>query len=165
MCIHGQSHPNTAACAGAGYTDLGCYVYNTTGHLGSTDLTAKGANKMTPAECYGLSAAFDFFGLVNGSRCIGFTSLRQAAVAAAWNGSLVEDEDGGESWMHRDYCMGPCTGGGNATCGNNSTTMQLYARNKPVPQLAPAVPGEGQARGIGGGGGGGRGSGRHPRQG
>jgi hypothetical protein len=102
---------------------------------------------MTPAECYRLSAAYDFFGLVNGSRCIGFTSLRQAAVAAAWNESLVEYEDGGgEFYLHRQYCMGPCTGGGNATCGGNSTTMQLYARNKPVPQLAPPVPGKGTSR-------------------
>jgi hypothetical protein len=113
----------------------------------AADLTGTSANKMTLAECYRLSAAYDFFGLVNGSRCIGFTSLRQAAVAAAWNESLVEYEDGGgEFYLHRQYCMGPCTGGGTATCGGNSTTMQLYARNKPVPQLAPPVPGEGASR-------------------
>jgi hypothetical protein len=114
----------------AGYTDLGCYVYNTRGHLGSTDLTGTSAGKMTPAECYRLSAAFDFFGLVNGSRCIGFTSLRQAAVAAAQNQSIVK---GG---VESDFCQVPCTGAAKATCGGRFS-MQLYARNKPVPQLAP----------------------------
>jgi hypothetical protein len=126
----------------AGYTDLGCYVYNTTGHLGSTDLIGTSANKMTSAECYRLSAAFDFFGLVNGSRCMGFTSLQQAAIGAA------SHETNEESGAAPDYCQTPCTGAGNATCGGKAS-MQLYARNKPVPQLAPAVPGKGQAGGTG----------------
>jgi hypothetical protein len=82
---------------------------------------------MTPAECDRLGAAYDFFGLVNGSQCIGFMSLQQAAVARA---------------QGRTPCQVPCTGAAKATCGGTST-MQLYARNKPVPQLAPAS-GEGQ---------------------
>jgi hypothetical protein len=100
-------------------------VYNTTGHPGSTDLTGSSAGRMSPAECYRLSAAYDVFGLVNGKRCLGFTSLRQAAIA------VVSSED-----EKSDFCRVPCTGAANATCGGPST-MQLYARNKPVPQLAP----------------------------
>jgi hypothetical protein len=121
------TNPTTAA---TGYANLGCYAYNTTGHPGSTDLTGTSAGKMTPAECYRLSAAYDFFGLVNGRRCVGFTTLRQAAVAPA-NGSAA--------------CSVPCAGGAAVTCGGK-TSMQLYARNKPVPQLAPGLPGEGQRR-------------------
>jgi hypothetical protein len=105
-------------------------MYNTTGHPGSTDLTGSSAGKMTPAECSRFSTAFDFFGLVNGSRCLGFTSLRQAAVGAAQN---VTNEKTG---LMGDYCRVPCTGAANVTCGGKAT-MQLYARNKPVPQLAP----------------------------
>jgi hypothetical protein len=106
-------------------------VYNSTSHPGSTDLTGTSAGKMTTAECSRLGAAYDYFGLVNGSRCIGFTSL-QTAVAAARNDTMA---NGGE--VNTYYCQAPCTGSANATCGGNST-MQLYARNKPVPQLTPA---------------------------
>jgi hypothetical protein len=91
---------------------------------------------MTPAECYRLSAAYDFFGLVNGSRCIGFMSL-QTAVAVARKERHLE---GGK--VKRYSCPVRCAGAVNTTCGGSST-MQLYARNKPVPQLAPAS-GEGQ---------------------
>jgi hypothetical protein len=122
-----RQYAHTAAGCCAGYTDLGCYVYNATGHPGSTDLTGPSAYKMTPAECYRLSAAYDIFGLVNGNRCIGFASVRQAAVAAAHDGS--------------DSCQVRCTGAAAAMCGGKSS-MQLYARNKPLPQLAP-VSGEG----------------------
>jgi hypothetical protein len=87
----------------AGYTDLGCYVYNTTGHPGSTDLTGSSAGKMTLSECNRLSTAFAFFGLVNGSRCIGFTSLQQAAVAPAQNATW--GEYGGYTYTY--HCQYP----------------------------------------------------------
>jgi hypothetical protein len=125
------SQPCCMCCAG--YTDLGCYVYNTTGHPGSVDLTGSSAGKMSPAECHRLSAAFDFFGLVNGKRCLAFTSLRQAAVAVASFDAEAEAAGG----MKADYCRVPCSGAANVTCGGPAT-IQLYARNKPVPQLAPA---------------------------
>jgi hypothetical protein len=135
----------------AGYTNLGCYVYNTKGHTGSTDVTSTSAGKMSPAECYRLSAAYDFFGLVNGKRCLGFTSLRQAAVAAP----LSQDGNGSS-------CLVPCSGAANTTCGGPST-MQLYARNKPVPQLAPVSGEEQVCRGVGAKGGGSLTSGRNFR--
>lgn len=122
----------------AGYTDLGCYGFNITRHPGSVDLTSTHASKMTPAMCFRLSSAYDFFGLVNGSRCVGFTSL-QAAISAACS----ETSWGGGVKSYK--CLVPCAGAANATCGSLST-MQLYAHNKPVPQLAP-VPGERQGGG------------------
>jgi hypothetical protein len=137
-----RHHPQPRCMCCVGYTDLGCYVYNTKGHTGSTDVTGTSAGKMSPAECYRLSAAYDFFGLVNGTRCLGFTSLRQAAVAAP----LSQDGKGSS-------CRVPCSGAANTTCGGPST-MQLYARNKPVPQLAPVSSEEQVCRGVGAKGGG-----------
>jgi hypothetical protein len=81
---------------------------------------------MSPAECYRLSSAYDFFGLVDGNRCIGFSSLQEAAVAPATD---------------HGACSVPCSGAAGAKCGGKAS-MQLYARNKPLPQLAP-VSGEG----------------------
>jgi hypothetical protein len=76
---------------------------------------------MTPAECNRLAASYDFFGLFDGNRCIGFKDLKQAAVAAATG---------------NDACSLACSGGGGAKCGGKAS-MQLFARNKPLLQLAP----------------------------
>jgi hypothetical protein len=100
-------------------------VYNTTGHPGSTDLTSTRTGRITPADCQRLAAAYDFFGVVNGSRCLGFTSLRQAAVAP-WVETIICDSEAG--------CMVPEAA---APKCDSKSSMQLYARNKPVPQLAP----------------------------
>jgi hypothetical protein len=104
-------------------------VYQGKEHNGSIDITGSSAANMSPAECYRLSSAHDFFGVVNGNRCIAFKTLRDAAVAGAQAGA----------------CSVPCTGAGSTKCGGKEA-MQLYARNKPLPQLAP-VNGERGSRG------------------
>jgi hypothetical protein len=109
----------------AGYTNLGCYMYSPKGPAG-TDLTGSSSGKMSPAECYRLSSAYDFFALVSGNRCIGFNSLPNLAEA-----------------KESAPCSMPCTGAAATSCGGKAS-LQLYARNKPLPQLAP-VTGEKQA--------------------
>jgi hypothetical protein len=111
---------------GTGYTDLGCYMYVKEGPGGRTDLTGSSADKMTPAECYRLSGAYDYFGVVGGNRCIGFDTLWQAAVIGPTESAP---------------CSMPCAGAAATSCGGKAS-VRLYARNKPVPQLAPAT-GEG----------------------
>lgn len=112
-----------------GYANLGCHRYEGAPWAGSVDLTGTSAAKMSPAECLRLSSSYPYFGLVGGDRCIGFGTFPELPYD-----SLYWDPNAPPP----PACSVPCTGASSARCGGKAE-IQLYARNKPLPQRKPVA--------------------------
>jgi len=114
-----------------GWSSVGCYLDNLPPYqLLSVNTTS---NTMTPQVCGTFCAAFNYFGLEDGSICFCGDALNIAPCKSPYWPSFC-----GGTLAYPMVCDTPCTGDPTSQCGNE-LVLSLYTQTK-SPKDSPVVP-------------------------